>query len=267
MKKIMIIAAVAAMGAYADNCTPTPQGPTTITGADIYQLQMQVKTTKGVKTTQTIQGTAASWCTPGSTNTFVSGILRTQDNMNISGWIGACTNLCVSLENYSLAVIWDTSRRAQMVSPSFSFKGNPDPDSDGSYTKLDTQGFIHVIGTRATEAEIFTDLTGRFAYARDARGNVTIGQRMKVWMAALGQYSNGKYRSFSGSFAGWMEPSYLLTTGECTPSAIYRCLAIGTPVNNKYTVAYGNWSLRYNQAAGSRYWANSTLQVPNYVTY
>ena len=239
MKKLMIAAAVAAIGvgAYADNCTPTPK-------TLVYDVSMTVKTTKG------IQGSASSGgsiCTPGGGAAGGGGctILRTKDSTKFSGWIYDCVEACNTIET-GTTVVWDSKRKVQL--------------NDAAFTTT----FLNVMGKTKKEAEWAWTFAGTADYS--ARGFGT--QAYALTGAGYGKFNGKYYTSFSGNFAGTTGASFDLSKSNtkcCDPSQIWKCDALTTLADSD-TVAFGTWAIKYNASASKKYNKNGYLKVPDYVT-
>jgi len=238
MKKLMIAAAVAAIGAGAfaqNNCAPTP-------GVLVYQISMTVKTTKGVVSKSAGGGNV---CTPGGGQGQAPAciILRTKDTTKFSGWIYDCTDGCNLVET-GTAVVWDSKRKAQLTGAAF------------------TTTFLNVMGTKKKDAEWAWTFAGTADYS--AYGFAT--QAYALTGAGYGKFDGKKYTSFSGEFAGTTGASFDLASKTCCdPSQIWKCDALTALVDSD-TVAFGTWAVKYNASASKKYKNDGTLKVPDYVT-
>ena len=237
MKKLMLTAALmASAAAFAADCTPTvvtPDAPTLV-----YQFKASVKTTKGV--TGSVTTDTSTICTPGQVTTDTT-ILRAKDSTTWAGWIYDCEATCDTIKN-GTAVLWDSKRKGQIVDAAF------------------TWNLLQILkGGSVSEAE--WDLAGTATY------DETRTQAIKVTGAGFGTYSakKGFYTAFSGYFAGTMGASFDMTKKTtCEPSQVVECTDL-TALVDKDTIAYGNWSIKYNASASKKY-VNGVLTVPAYVS-
>jgi len=256
MKKLMIVAAVAAMvGAVqaATDCTrpTTPTNP----GADVYQLKMSLKTTTGVGDVATTAA-AGSLCsrTPGSSST---NVYRKATTLAVDGWIYMCTNLCTTLKNGTV-VAWETKNKTQFTGPTIAWQDN----------------FPQVMGPKNADAEAYFKFTGtivpgKYAYNTQAFFNIT-----ELWCAGQGKYDvkNARFTQLSGNCAGKGTAPYDVsrTAKSCDPSKVLQCTAVISsttiPTDANPTAIFGTWSIRYNAAASRNYLTKGTLSVPKYVT-
>ena len=230
------------MGAFANDCTPTPAPASTPTL--VYKFKSTVYTPKGVG--KVTPGTPGSVCNPDDTGTAASAnIVRAKDKTKFAGWIYECTATCDTVAKGSV-VAWDSKRKAQLNDAAIA-------------TDL-----IHVIGSKQTQAEWAFKLTGTATYNwGDAEYDLQY--------AGFGKFSKGFYKSFSGNFAGTVNAvTYVkgVKAGmvqDCTPAGYWDCeeFEFGT---DEAAVAYGCWSAKYSKSASKKFAKNGYLKVPSYVT-
>lgn len=237
MKRIMIAAAIAAIGAgaYADNCAPTPK-------TLVYDVSMTVKTTKGVKAS----AGGGSVCTPDAGGAAGGcTVLRAKDTTKFAGWIYDCVEACNTVET-GTTVVWDSKRKVQL--------------NDAAFTTT----FLNVMGTKKKDAEWAWTFAGTASYADRGFGE----QAYALTGAGYGKFNGRYYTSFSGNFAGTTGASFDLSKSNttcCDPSQVWKCDALTALVDSD-TVAFGSWSIKYNASASKKYNKNGYLKVPNYVT-
>lgn len=246
MKKIIAIAAIAAVGtSFASGGNCTPDAPNTDC-ALVYSFKASVKTTKGIVRTQSTSGGV---CAPGESGCVV---LRTKDSTKWEGWIYDCSCSC-DLASTGSFVAWDSKRKGEITSAT-----------------LETE-FINVMGKKQNEAEWLFNFTGTV----ENLGDAALSQEIEAKFAGLGKYDvkKDRYASFSGSFAGKMGASYDLAKAkksntdegcDCTPSQVYACADLDA-LNDSETVAYGTWTVKYNSSASKKYLKDGSLKVPGYV--
>ena len=236
MKKLMIVAALAASTvAIADDCAPV-----TVTQTLVYQVKMNVKTTKGLS--KAYKGTA-SVCNPGETSEGSSTVIRAKDTTKFQGWIYDCTATCDTIKNGTV-VMWDTKRKAQLNDAAFE------------------TAFLNVMGKNQKDAEWAWAFTGAADYGEERVQTYTLTG------AGYGKFDTkkGYYKSFSGNFAGTATASYDLSkkVASCDPSQIWLCEAL-SELTDSDTVAFGTWTAKYNSSASKKFAKNGYLKVPNYV--
>jgi len=263
MKKIMTIMAVAAVATAfgATDCsraTPTPAAVAVQGG--VYQIKMQLKTTKGV----TVAGTSKTITTGGvcnrtsTTNTTAGCVYRTTDSITIDGWIVECTNTCKVIENSKVTYVWDSKRKTQIQAGKFSWD------------------FINIMGKTDTEAEAY----GTFASGVLQYNSKQIQKFPLLTLAGQGKFDKAKkyYTSLAGNAAGYMEASYDLNPPAnadaslaCAASKVWDCgtydaaSTVCTKGSAKKTAVYGTWSIKYNSAASNKYFKQGILDLPAYV--
>ena len=241
MKKLMIAAAVAAMGvgAFADDCTPEE-----IKVARIYQVQMNVYTTKGVAQNTTIS--TGSQCAPGTAECVVR---RGKDKTMFRGYIYVCENLC-DISQYA-CVMADVTRKH--------FFQEQGEEMDGAFTwTLLNFG----LGSNLTDVEAAWTFEGTVKYDEQREQTYTLTG------AGYGQLRKGETvfaDNLSGYFAGTATPSFDLKTkyntamGEdnclCNPSSVLTCDTFGDlDFEALDTVAFGTWKMKFNANASEGYY-------------
>ena len=255
MKKLMIAAAVAAMvgGAFADACEPEEEE---IYVARVYQVQMNVYTTKGVM--QVVgSATGASQCAPGESSCLV---MRGRDKTVFRGYVYVCESLC-ELENYASAFC-DSRRKAL-------FGTLEDGEFSGSSEFAWT--FCNVMGARSTDAECSWTFTGTVNYDEER------AQEYALTGAGYGTFNKsteGFFDNLGGYFAGTATASYDLssrfyTTEEggdacnCQPSQILKCDTVaGLEFEDSDTVAFGMWKMRFNANVTKAYLERGEIIFP-----
>ena len=224
-------------------CNPCPEEE--VAPTLVYKVQMNLKTTKGVTTHETVN--KGSICTPGE-DEDVCNVYRTKDATKLVGWIYDCTATCDTIANGSV-VIWDAKRKAAFA--------------DGAAF---TTAFINVMGKKQAEAEWAWTFSGTADYSSfDAAAT----QEYTLTGAGLGKFSTAKgyYTSFSGRVAGTVTASWDLKTKKnncCISSQIVKCDELATLVDAQDTIAYGTWSAKYDSSASKRYAKDGYLKLPSY---
>ena len=257
MKKLMFAAALAACatGAFADACEPEEEE---VYVARVYQVQMNVYTTKGVM--QVVgSATGGSQCAPGESSCLV---MRGRDKTVFRGYVYVCENLC-ELENYASAFC-DSRRKALFGTYE---------DGEWSGSSEFAWNFCNVMGARSTDAECSWTFTGTVNYDAER------AQEYALTGAGYGSFnksSEGFFDNFGGYFAGTATASYDLTSKyygtededacNCKPSQILKCDTVaGLEFEEENTVAFGQWKLKYSARASAQYKATGRLPLPKYV--
>jgi len=238
MKKLMIVAALAATaGAYADSgsCAPKEKEENV---ALVYQVKMTVKTTKGT----TDRANKSSTCNPES-----EGVLRVKDSTKFEGWIYDC-DVCNAVETGTVAM-WDSKRKAPFTSAAFGTT------------------FLNVIGKSKKDAEWAWVFEGTVKYGKSDNA---VEQTYTLTGAGYGKYDkkNDFYKSFSGYFAGTATASYDLKSENCDPSQVWKCDNL-EELTDSDTVAFGTWSVKYSKSASKKYQKGGakSLKHPSYYSF
>jgi len=227
MKKLMIAAAVAAMGAgaFAGECEPEE-----VLVARIYQMQMNVYTTKGVLSTYS----TTSICAPGEETCTVR---RGKDKTVIRGYLYTCSDLC-ELADYATAFA-DSKRKALFG----------EIDSEFSSTAEFAPTVMNFMGVNNTDVEIAWTFDGTVNYGGDR------AQEYKLVGAGYGVLGSGATifpDKMSGYFAGTVTAPYDLKNKQasecaCEPSKVLTCETYGELAYEAVdSIAFGAWKIRFN---------------------
>ena len=251
MKKLMIVAAVAAMtglsfGAACDRGTVDNSG-----GANVYQLQMQLKSTWGLPCGG---GVNASLCGRDTTNVF--SVLRTPASFVINAWLYTCTNACYTLKGSSV-IAWEQNRKEL-------FSG----------TAI-TWSLLNIIGVSADQAEAEFDFTGKIADYSNGASSTALPATWNIKCAGQGTFGKNetvpKYMFLSGYCAGDVSASYYIQGKICEASKVLTCekstysetsLTV-CPTEVEKSAVFGRWALRYNTEASVQYFTDGTVNIPH----
>lgn len=261
MKKLMIVAAlVASTVALADPlCGPGETVVTTTEAPLVYDWVFKGKTTVGwpsnTRSVVTADCTETDVCGVGTTTSTL--IKRIPANFAMAGWtaICECGKLIGDYDSWDGYSFWITKPYRSYFNAALC----------GQYGMKACCGeaFIHVIGKRELDAEIYSGFYGPSIFV-----NTSYGQTWNFDYAGLGKYvqrnpiagSNwcGYYSKFSGSFAGYATASYYINLRSnppvCSPSVVFDCAdCLAAEVADQPTVVYGTWTVKYNATKTRRY--------------
>lgn len=251
MKKLILIAAVAAIGgAYADCTLDKPKE------AAVYAWKFVGKTTVGALASYKVAGTVGNNCNLGGGTSTSACAIRVPGNLAIQGYLYYCENCCDAFQSGSAGATIRATQSFYMTKP---FKD--------VFTQADiTIDLAHIIGKAATQYE-----TKGIATFTTTDPSVTY----TVWFAGLGSFNKTKkvVTAVSGNFAGTAESPYYIgyvgtgsnKTWECVPADWWLCDPIsfaGQP--SEASVAYGNWSARYNASASAKYRKGYLVALPKW---
>lgn len=224
MKKLLVFAAVAAMGigAYAGCGEDAPAAE-----GQVYQWKMLLKTTQGYSATAAgpICGEGDATCT----------VFRVPDKIAIMGWSYLCLRAC-DMDGATYA-FWDPTRRAALEETTMTYE------------------FLNILADCKT-AETAWQMTGTFNYDTVRTQTITLNG------AGFGGYSAdlSMYVGFSGFAAGKMTAPYDVRSKNhncCVPSTVWNCEdTIGdiTAMDEAAdTAVYGKWAMRLNPQASLAY--------------
>ena len=252
MKKLMLIAAVAAVaGAYADCQLDTPKE------AAVYAWKFVGKTTVGALASYKVAGTVGNNCNLGGGSSTSACAIRVPGNLAIQGYLYYCENCCSTFESGSAGATIAATESFYMTKP---FK---DAFSQADITFGESH---HIIGKSATQYE-----ANGVATLTTLNPSVTYS----LTFAGLGTWNKSKkvVTAISGSFAGTAKSPYYIGyvgTGKdrewkCVEADWWLCDPIsfaGAP--SEASVAYGNWSARYNASASARYRKGYLVSLPKW---
>lgn len=259
MKKLMLTAALmASAAAFADPlCGPGETTVVTSSAPIVYDWSFKGKTTVGypssTKSVVTTDCTETDVCGVGTTTTSL--IKRIPANFAMAGWtaICECGKLTGDYDSWDGYSFWITKP----------YKSYFAAELCGQYGMKACCGdaFIHVIGKKETDAEIYSGFYGPSFFV-----NTSYGQTWTFDYAGLGKYvqknpisgSNwcGYYSKFSGSFAGYATASYYidLKNNICVPSIVFDCAdCLAAELADQPTVVYGTWTVKYNASKTRKY--------------
>lgn len=248
MKKLMVFAlALASVGAAYAGCSPTP---VTTNAAVVYNVKFNGKTTVGKSSA--IKGTSGSACTPGSSGT------------------NACVripNAAISIEGFlvSCGVTCDTSLTTDGATGTFWMTKPYKVGVDSAELKTLN---LNVIGASKKDAEVYgtfkgtlTDIEGQTIGATDDQGAwqfAGFGKFGTVTVDSANKVKANIYTSLCGNFVGEMTKSYYVNKGSCCATIVWACSDLATAIEDKDTVAFGTWSIKYNSSASKKYAKDGT---------
>ena len=243
MKKIMMLAAVAAMAGGAFAQAPCELGSAAVTtNASVYAWKFTGKTTVGTLLTTRVISSGSN-CSLGSTTNIVCAI-RIPGTLAIQGYTYYCDNCC---DSFSSGTSGSSPTKFYMTRPFQDVFATPNISLE----------VAHIIGTRATQYE--------------AKGTATFtstdpSETWTLWFAGFGSYNTSLRvpTVVSGNFAGILESPYYVARGVCSPADYWYCATL-LPAGHadEAGIAYGTWSVRYNASASRVFRARGTrIAVP-----
>lgn len=245
----MFAAAVAAMGASSFAALCEPEDPVVEQVARIYQMQLNVYTTRGYMATSTIAG-SGSICEPGE-STEVCTVFRGKDKTVIRGYIYVCQNLC-ALDDYTTAFV-DAKRKAAFGSF----------EDDGAFRSTATLEWklLNFMGSKFKDVEAAWNFEGSLTYTYLG---AEATQTYKLTGAGYGQVGSGATifaDKLSGNFAGTASASFDCYNKKnsacaCEPSKVLTCAGYDElDYQALDTVAFGSWKMKFNANDSKAYLA------------
>lgn len=242
----MIAAAVAAMiaGVKADStCVDNPYNPKGCTVQTlVYSWQFKGKTGNGVVVSATKEvREAGSSCVDGGVTPGTAEVVRVPGTLALVGYSYLCDAECYTIQtglmNPTKAQYYATKPLKSLIA---NYRGK------NFITTIDV---AHVIGNTKTQYELAG--TAKFEFPAD-----DIGQIYDLRFAGFGSYdkNNQRVSSVSGNFAGTQTvPRYPRAYNgvRCPAAGYWDCCSLTYAPGSEGddSVAYGNWSMKYNAAA------------------
>ena len=251
MKKLMLVAAVAASTVAFADCGDVPVTPASCID-QVYKFAFTGKTTTGTPAYTT--STVSVLC--GDDEVINGGcIARIPANLKIAGYYVLCCADCATLataaDDFWAKAFWATAPYKADI-------------ADG----LVTFDFVNVIGKKAADAEAAGKFTGTINFSDSVAWSFG-----DLYFAGLGKYAKKTISySISGYFAGEPVASWYIKGNICVQSDIYDCATLAL-VCEQYpnTVAYGKWSVKYDASATKKFMkyenANGLPSIPNYASW
>lgn len=254
MKKIMIAAAVAAMGvaAFAD-CAPNPE-------VWVYNWKFTGKTTTGKPAT----AAAVNPCQPTG-NTQASGCekaYRVPASLKIQGYTYACpAKYCSDGDKAGDSLGFETA----FTEPNEVFYMTK-PYKASFWGGVTTE-IAHIIGKNKKQAEI----QGIASLTENVENST-----FTLVYAGFGKINASKrVTSVSGNFAGTLSQPWIVGTSGtgskkqyyCFPAGYWSCESISTLLCGP-SIAYGKWSAKYNSTGSKKFKKDgTTVKMPNWVEW
>ena len=251
MKKVMLVAAVAALGcgAFAADCGPGPQKQT-YGSALAYKWKFTGKTTEGYKAKG--EASTSNWCGPTSPDAGCN-FYRIKTSLKIEGYTFLCGNECgtIAFENFTEAheVFWQTK-----------------PHKASIYGGVSSE-IVHIIGKKKKQVEVLGTTNFLLCEANDPTHATYV-----LTYAGFGKYSTkySRVTSVSGNFAGYATSCWAWNMKKdwCAKAGYWDCATLQLVGCGDPTIAYGKWSAKYSKSAAKKYLNNSKYRgkVPSWVT-
>ena len=241
MKKLMLVAAVAAVAGAQAACLDGP-GTTTSSAAAVYVWQFKGKTSTAVKVSETTGGGCVDPVTTGCA-------VRIPGSLAIQAYSYICDYYCESFDSLLAG------------SPTQYFAAKPWKSLVYEKSGIFTIDVAHVVGKSASQYELEGVAGFPFTNAAD------LNEVFELTFAGFGAFDKktGLVTSVSGSFAGKQTPPRYngkIGTLSCPPADYWDCQTLllkGDPTAS--SVAYGNWSVKYNASYSKKLAANKNWRV------
>lgn len=241
MKKIMIAAAVAAVGAAAFGAACAPTVPDT---AWAYVWKFTGKTTTGNKAAVV----TTSACGPSTTATCT---YRVPASLKIQGYTYVCTPQPCADDAMGFETQFAEENEVFYMTKPYkaSFYG-------GVTTEI-----AHIIGKSKKQAEV----QGVASLTENVENST-----FDLVYAGLGKYdlNNKRLTSANGNFAGTLSQPWaiLAKSTVCIQAGYWNCTTLALECEGP-SVAYGKWSVKYNKSASKKYLSGVVVKMPAWVQW
>jgi len=243
MKKLMLIAAVAAVAGAQAACKDGPVDQTT-SDAAVYVWQFKGKTSTAVKISETTGGGCVDSVTTGCA-------IRVPGSLAIQAYSYICDYYCESFDSLVKG------------SPTQYFAAKPWKSLVYENSGLFTIDVAHVVGKSKSQYELEGIVSFPFTSAAD------LAETFELTFAGFGAYNKktGLVTSVSGSFAGKQTPpryngKVTKDSVACPPADYWNCQTLELAGDAMASsVAYGNWSVKYNASYSKKLAANKNWRV------
>ena len=249
MKKVMLVAAVAAVGFGAFGADCGPSDPVKTYGSALaYKWKFTGKTTEGYKNKAVSN---SNWCGPsgGSGCDF----FRIKTSLKIEGYTFLCGTDCgtIAFESFTEAheVFWQTK-----------------PHKASIYGGVSSE-IVHIIGKKKKQVEVLGVTDFLLCEANDPTHATYV-----LTYAGFGKYSTkySRVTSVSGNFAGYVTASWAWNMKKdwCKVAGYWDCETLQLVGCGEPSIAYGKWSAKYSKSAAKKYLNNRNYRgkVPSWVT-
>ncbi len=240
MKKLIVATAAVALAGFAVAETPCviDVKPT----ASVYVWKFTGKTTVG--TPITFSSVGGSLCSLGEKTTTACAI-RIPGTLSVQGYVYYCENCC---ESFASGTGGATLSTFYMTKP---FQTRIKDSADI------TLKVAHIIGKSATQYEA----EGTFSFEADS---AEVSEKWDLTFAGFGTYNKTKavVTAVSGNFAGTLKHPYYIGKGVCADADYWTCALTLAGDATADGIAYGNWQVRYNASASTRYRQGYTVTLP-----
>jgi hypothetical protein len=229
---IVMLAAIGSV--FGGNCSPARVKET----GWVYKWKFTGKTTTGAKTQ-----VKSSACSAGAACT-----VRCPASLRIEGYTWACSPGC-GTEGFEMfsevnEVFWHKKPYKASI-------------AGGVITEV-----CNIIGKKAKNCEV-----GGTAKFTNFVGGSTPAGMYNFTYAGLGKYDkkHGRITSASGNFAGYAATPVYTTQCSVVPAGVWECGTLSLICDEKPTVVYGKWSVKYKKSASKKFVKSGKL--PSYPTW
>ena len=206
----------------------------------VYKWKFSGKTTYGAKA----RSVSSSCSMPSGTCT-----VRCPASLKIEGYTWICSPGCGSEGFEMISEVNEVFWCKKPVKASF---------AGGVATEI-----CNIIGKKADKCEV----GGTATFNEFCKGDVP-GGTYEFTYAGLGKYDkkHGRVKSASGNFAGVLKSPVTIENCLASPTGFWTCDSLALACDEKPSVVYGKWSVKYQKSASKRYFSSGKLpKYPSWV--
>ena len=208
----------------------------------VYKWKFSGKTTYGTSSKSKV---AAGMCGyPGGTC-----VVRCPASLKIEGYTWVCSPGCGSEGFEMFSEVNEVFWCKKPVKASF---------AGGIATEV-----CNIIGKKADKCEV----AGTANFTEFCKGDVP-GGIYEFTYAGIGKYDKKKSRvkSASGNFAGVLKNPVVIENCSGVPTGVWECGSLALLCDEKPSVVYGKWSVKYQKSASKKYFSKGQLpKCPSWV--
>ena len=208
----------------------------------VYKWKFSGKTTYGTSSKSKV---AAGMCGyPGGTC-----VVRCPASLKIEGYTWVCSPGCGSEGFEMFSEVNEVFWCKKPVKASF---------AGGIATEV-----CNIIGKKADKCEV----AGTATFNEFCKGDVP-GGIYEFTYAGIGKYDkkNSRVKSASGNFAGVLKNPVVIENCSGVPTGVWSCDSLSLLCDEKPSVVYGKWSVKYQKSASKKYFSKGQLpKFPSWV--
>lgn len=203
----------------------------------VYKWKFTGKTTYGTTSKSKV---AAGMCGYNGGGTCT---VRCPASLKIEGWTWICSPGCGSEGFEMISEVNEVFWGKKPIKASF---------AGGVATEI-----CNIIGKKADKCEV----GGTATFQEFCRSGDVPGSIYEFTYAGIGKYDkkHGRVKSASGNFAGVLKSPAVIENCTPVPTGVWECGSLSLLCDEKPSVVYGKWSVKFQKSASKQYYAKGKL--------